>query len=33
VIVPSSDKGEDEKIYLKFGDRRKIASELKVHLV
>ena len=32
MIVPSGGvKGvEDEKIYLKFGDRRKIASDLKI---
>lgn len=31
MIVPSGDKGgEDEKIYLKFGDRRKIAADLKI---
>ena len=30
VIVPTGQGGEDDKIYLKFGDRRKIAAELKV---
>jgi hypothetical protein len=29
VIIPNS-HGDDEKIFLKFGDRRKIAAELKV---